>query len=173
MKKICCALWALLLAMTGALAELPESTTTDFFLFPPETAHEMKILWQGESKEPEVVLLNIPEKHRDYARAAMEASSAWRTDLEPFAVEDAKIILEGMGCSELPEMPEDMVFEGMCFWMELVDFAAMDEDQAAFLMAMAMVSVGLRGETAIDISLRIGFYDVDTGTLLMAAWLVE
>ena len=44
---------------------------------------------------------------------------------------------------------------------------------AAFMLLLASVSVALNGPEGIDASLRMGYYDMDTGTLLMATWAVE
>lgn len=173
MKKFFCMLCCLLLAATTALAELPTTTAADFFLFQPENASAMELLWQDGPGEPQVVLLKIPETYRDEACALMEASSAWRTDLGTCGPEDALSLLTHMGCTELPELPEDMMFEGVCFWANGFDFAAVDAEQAAFMLAMTVGIVALGGEENIDTSLRMGCYDVDTGTLLMATWVVE
>lgn len=172
MKKFLCMLCVLLLA-APALAELPATSAADFFLFRPENASAMEILWQDGPGEPRVVLLNIPETYRDEARAFMEASPVWRTDLGSCGPEDALALLTRMGCAELPELPVDMMFEGVCFWVDGFDFAAVDAEQAAFMLMLASVSVALNGQEGIDASLRMGFYDTDTGTLLMATWVVE
>ena len=172
MKRFLCILCALLLA-APALAELPATSSADFFLFRPENASAMEILWHDGPGEPRVVLLNVPETYRDEASAFMKASPAWRTDLGPCGPEDALALLTRMGCTELPELPGDMTFEGVCFWADGFDFAAVDAEQAAFMLVLASVSVALNGQEGIDTSLRMGYYDMDTGTLLMATWVVE
>ena len=172
MKRFLCMLCALLLA-APALAELPATSLADFFLFQPENAPVVTVLWQSNPGEPQVVLLNIPETRRDEACALMEASPAWRTDLGPCGPEDALALLTRMGCTELPELPADMTFEGVCFWADGFDFAAVEAEQALFMLAMTIGIVALSGEEMIDTSLRLGYYDVDTGTLLMATWTME
>ena len=172
MKKFLCMLCVLLLAVP-ALAEHPATSAADVFLFRPENASAMEILWHDGPGEPSVVLLNIPETYRDEACALMEASPAWRTDLGPCGPEDALALLTRMGCAELPELPADKMFEGVCFWVNGFDFASVDAEQAAFMLLLASVSAALNGQEGIDTSLCMGYYDKDTGTLLMATWAVE
>ena len=109
-----------------------------------------------------------------FSMEAMQASPVWRTDQEPGHAESALSVLMRMGCTELPELPSDMVFEGVCFWVDGgAEFAAMDAEQATFLMMLVIGSVALGGPEAIDTSLRMGFCDQDTGMLLLATWAEE
>ena len=172
MKRFLCMLCALLLA-APALAELPATTCADFFLFQPENAPEMEILWHDSSGDPHAVMFEIPEKYREEARALMAVSPVWRTDLGAWTPEDTLSLMTHMGCDELPELPADMMFEGVCFWVDGLDFAMLDKEQAVFMLAMTVGLTALHGEDAIDTSLRMGYYDMDTGTLLMATWAVE
>ena len=155
----------------GTSAAWAEVTWEDCSLALPEEAAPPEITWEDGAGEPRMVVIAVPEAQRAEVLAAMEAAPDWLMDDAALDRETALEWLRHMACTELPELPEDIAFEGVCFWVEGLDGAEMDDETRLFTMALCIGSVALNGEETINIPLRMGFYDVDTGTLLMAGWL--
>ena len=175
MRKYTRLCWrTLLLALClvlGTSAAWAEVTWEDCSLALPEEAAPPEITWEDGAGEPRMVVIAVPEAQRAEVLAAMEAAPDWLMDDAALDRETALEWLRHMACTELPELPEDIAFEGVCFWVEGLDGAEMDDETRLFMIAMAVLTVDVNGEEAINIPLRMGFYDVDTGTLLMAGWL--
>lgn len=155
----------------GTSAACAEVTWEDCSLALPEEAAPPEIAWEDGAGEPRMVVIAVPEAQRAEVLAAMEAAPDWLMDDAALDRETALEWLRHMACTELPELPEDIAFEGVCFWVEGLDSAEMDDETRLFMIAMAVLTVDVNGEEAINIPLRMGFYDADTGTLLMAGWL--
>ena len=175
MRKYTRLCWqTLLLALClvlGTSAAWAEVTWEDCSLALPEEAAPPEITWEDGAGEPRMVVIAVPEAQRAEVLAAMEAAPDWLMDDAALDRETALEWLRHMACTELPELPEDIAFEGVCFWVEGLDGAEMDDEMRLFTMALCIGAVALNGEETINIPLRMGFYDVDTGTLLMAGWL--
>lgn len=155
----------------GTSAAWAEVTWEDCSLALPVDVALPEVAWEDGAGEPRMVVIAVPAAQRAEVLAAMEAAPDWLMDDAALDRETALEWLRHMACTELPELPEDITFEGVCFWVEVLDDAEMDDEMRLFMIAMSVLTVDVNGEEAINIPLRMGFYDVDTGTLLMAGWL--
>lgn len=170
MRKWLLMLMAALMLTSSACAEPVDISWGDCYLTLPEGTAAPMVTWTDGAGEPGMVVINVPEKQRADVLAAIEAAPEWALD-GTLDMDTALDLLRHMHCKELPELPESMTFERVCFWVETPDADDMDDEELAFMMALIIGGVALNDDQPIDIPLRIGFYDVDTGTLLMARWL--
>lgn len=169
MKLLVLCMTAVQLPLQPVQAEETAVTWADCCLL--LSAPEPELLWYDDTGEPRVYVTVAPQVQIEAVRAAVEAAPEWVVEQTPISALDALDILGRMGCADLPELPEDMTFEAVCCWAQTDE---PDEDSGEVQLFMfVLVSAMIVAGQEVDLPLRIGFCDMDTGTMLMAGWLDE